>query len=161
MTDNKNIDWGELKKKVDADLQNDINEELQTIKDLENANLIDGSGIINLKLSSPDINDESAMNFSFDEDFNDEGGFLNDEESKYIQGIAWNKCCNAEDSCANNDQCGCCSAKNVIRCSHIESKPDSEYIYPIDGINELWLCKECNMLLASKILEQLALETFM
>jgi len=48
-----------------------------------------------------------------------------------------------------------------MECIHLNGDDDEIYIYPISDGQELCLCKNCNMMLASKILEQLALETFL
>jgi len=50
--------------------------------------------------------------------------------------------------------------KYSMECIHITDNNPEGYIYPIDEDQELCLCPECNMILASKVLEQLALETF-
>jgi hypothetical protein len=44
----ENINWDELKKKVEADLQNDINNEVQTIKDINDV-LGEDKGIVHLR----------------------------------------------------------------------------------------------------------------
>ena len=45
-----------------------------------------------------------------------------------------------------------------IECKHTEK--EGRYHYDIGDNQELWLCKDCNMNLASEIMKQLAIEVF-
>lgn len=51
--------------------------------------------------------------------------------------------------------------KYTMECIHLNGDDDEVYIYPIDDDQDICLCKQCNMTLAGKILEQMAIETFM
>ena len=53
------------------------------------------------------------------------------------------------------------SFKDDFKCDDCVPRACSCNVYPIDDDQELCLCPECNMVLASKVLEQLALETFL
>ena len=180
-----NIDWNDLKKKVDADLQADIDAEAQAANDVS---LLFGKekGIINLKIPSDgtlksqikndyfsshlvprnvDIDpfnlwgndsedeseeDEEELDENDDWDYNDEDGELPEVSQRSIEKYAWNN-----HSTANKDD---------IYCKHLtdqeEYKGDT-YLYPICKDQDICLCKECNMILASKIMEQMALEMFL
>jgi len=181
------INWDELKKKVDDDIQKDIDNEIQTIKDI-NTNLGDDNRILNLKTTDIDIDpfnlwagvdiEEKDKNEELDEDeiddenfeeevdetdedeerdenysscfcdYCDQGGLI-DPHSE-IEKYAWN---NAE-------------KKSDIECIHLSSKEkintydDDVYIYPINKEQDICLCRDCNRELASKIMEQMALEMF-
>lgn len=169
-----NIDWDDLKLKVDADLQEelkkvqeDIKEELRILQ-----NIVDeypGEGIVHLN-NVPKEKDN----------YYDEGGEL---EDGFVQELTWNKNpkptprdgmlyeeydtpkyedCTC-DMCDEDDEYGCGPPKEYsLECKHIQDNDyDDIYIYPIDDEQELCLCKQCNMILASKMLEQLALEIFL
>lgn len=59
-------------------------------------------------------------------------------------------------------QCGTINPVNEMSCTHFnKNKCNEEYIYDISKTESLSLCKECHMILASKIMEQLALEVFL
>ena len=178
-----NIDWDDLKQKVDADLEEELKQEQEAIKEELKIlqNIVDeypGRGIVNLDYTPKE-----------EEDYFDEGGEL---EDGFVQELTWNKypqpterhnifsecdcnLCNEEDEEDEEDEdddeydeedddeynCGP-PKKYSLECKHIQ-KDDYEniYIYPIDDEQELCLCTQCNMILASKMLEQLALETFL
>ena len=116
MENNKEcIDWEELHKKVDADLQNDIDNEIQSAKDidfifgkengitnLKNSNTIFSTGIIpknihinpfNMWEKAPfketvEVKDDTEESENSDYDFQDQGGFINSQED--IERLAWN-----------------------------------------------------------------------
>ena len=202
-----NIDWDELKKKVDADLQKDINVEVQTAKDIEYG-IGRGNGIINLKYPSPEeyfsthlhpINtdidpfnlfgkqndsDEDEDNIEYepedseedeeyqddedtdedtDEDYDDEGGLLpisnnNREEvsQEDIEKYAWNNKTEEVENKINEHDIQCIHLIDIL-----SDYNDDVYIYPLNNDQDIHLCKQCNMNLASKIMEQLALEMFL
>jgi len=47
-----------------------------------------------------------------------------------------------------------------IKCKHKKDLNEEGYCYDISSDQNLWLCKDCNMNLASEILKQLAIEVF-
>jgi hypothetical protein len=173
----KYIDWTGLKKKVDNDLQEDIDDEIQTVNDIIERENLDiknmfnkNKGIIYLNDTDKDDSEEDSEwdNESDDDDQelddNDFGLLPDNFSKKDISGIAWNN--KQEDSKVDaNERCSC-NLKN-IECIHLaeddfdEDDDDDMYIYPINEDQDLCLCNECNKSLSAKIIEQMAKEMFL
>jgi hypothetical protein len=155
----ENINWDELRKKVDADLQRDIDEEISNVKSINNK--YPEKGTVHFKTTAVYVNpfnpwgvkEEENQFWGMDsdtledEDFKDEGGELPELDSKEISKIVWNNR----------------ARPFSLVCKHLEDGSgdyDEGYIYPLTDNQEVCLCQDCNRELASKILEQLATEIF-
>lgn len=195
-----NINWDELKRKVDADLQKDIDEETRIVNDIEYV-FGRGKGIVNLKDSNNhfythlnpknvnvdpfnlfgrkeddeeteedeeeiDYEDDDYLDENDDEDYNDEGGEIPqisqkdvEYDQRSIEQYAWN---NKDNQRVTKEQS---SRKKDIQCDHVanefESYNGDVYIYPLSPGQDICLCKDCHRELASKIMEQLAMEMFL
>jgi hypothetical protein len=177
----ENINWQELKEKVDADIQKDIDNEIQTVKDI-NFLFGDEKGITNLKPIDVNIDPFNLWGNQNNEDENIESEGSEDNECEEDESeeddsedIASSYDCDYCDQggfiCPHSEieKCAWNNAdkKSDIECIHLSNKDnldkynDDVYIYPINKEQDISLCKDCNRELASKIMEQMATELFL
>ena len=127
------IDWEKLRELVDADLQKQIDEEVSTVRSIQDK--YGKEGIIYLDSDSDSVSDSvSDSEHAFDELF----------------------------KTPQLEECYCehCNSENyLIKCKHLSNNNIGEYyVYPLNDRQEIYLCKECHIDLSKKILEQLTLE---
>jgi len=92
-----NINWDDLKKKVDQDIQNDVDEEVSAVKDIEEKEgkfpgIIRIRSKFNMGLPNKAIifGEDSEEDSEEDQDYEDEGGELPELTEEQISKIAWN-----------------------------------------------------------------------
>jgi hypothetical protein len=196
---NDNIDWDELRIKVEEDYDKELLDLINTNEDCSTCSadckICEGRqprDCIGLPTKdgsdSYDFNDEHGLIDEFGNEIEDEllGGedidtedeTIDDEPTKEeISSIAWNKAKSEpmsdeeikqiEDDLLRLEEPGMHpeldKETNDIECKHFENESQGigeVYIYPINESQRVCLCRICNASLASKMLEQLALETF-
>jgi hypothetical protein len=183
MDNNKGeINWDELKKKVEDGIKEEENEDIYYEDDVDEGDVEctectcgvckKRRGEQDNNIGLPTIEDDDQYDF-YDEhgliDPDDQDIYVDSDDvidDKEISNLAWNK--DTPDLKNNFLGWGETDSFNLnksldIKCRHFdeESKTVNEvYIYPINDMQRVCLCKYCNANLASKIFEQIALETF-
>lgn len=116
---------------------------------------------------------DECLTYQDETDYNDEHGFLDPSldntnnifyDEKTLSELAWNKKPQIKEdyNYLDFERFNIGTEQLDIKCRHFDEEQTGEtYIFPINDNQRVCLCKYCNANLASKMLEQLALETFM